>query len=401
MSLTMNWIMDEVLAIGPYPTQSDIEYLHQQGFRMLIRFTEETKSTYHLPEEWFKGLHLPIADYGLPTVEQVSQLVRHVHFYQQQGVKVYMHCRAGYGRAGTTAALVLVSYGEAPQRAIRIVRSRRPGTIETEAQQAMILSSDEWMKAIMNADDLQWFKSCKMIEVLREKCPWDQEQTHETLVESLMDEAYEVVEAIRSKDMQQLKEELGDLMIQPLIQAQIAKEEGNFTINDAMDVMLEKLKRRHPHVFGSIVQQTPKGVVHQWSDIKKTENGDKKTYPSPLKEIMDISLEASADGFEWEKAEEVLDKIGEELDETRHALSDGDQRSVENELGDLLFAVFNAIRYLKIDPIKVMERGRRKFEIRYRTAQKMMQEDGLDSRKLSSLELNNYWEKAKKFNSPV
>ena len=116
---------------------------------------------------------------------------------------------------------------------------------------------------------------------------------------------------------------------------------------------------------------------------------------------MDISLEASADGFEWEKAEEVLDKIGEELDETRHALSDGDQRSVENELGDLLFAVFNAIRYLKIDPIKVMERGRRKFEIRYRTAQKMMQEDGLDSRKLSSLELNNYWEKAKKFNSPV
>lgn len=401
MSLNMNWIMDEILAIGPYPSQSDIEFLHQQGFRVLIRFTEETQCTYHLPEEWFKGLHLPIADYGLPTVEQVAQLVRHVRFYHQQGVKVYMHCRAGYGRAGTMAALVLVSYGEAPQRAIRIVRSRRPGTIETEAQQAMILSSDEWMKALINADDVQWFKACKMIEVLREKCPWDQQQTHETLVESLMDEAYEVVEAIRSKDMLQLKEELGDLMIQPLIQAQIAKEEGNFNINDTLEVMLEKLKRRHPHVFGSIVQQTPKGVVHQWADIKKKEKGSKNVYPSPLQEIMDISLEASADGFEWEKAEDVFDKIEEELEETRQAFSDGDQRSVENELGDLLFAVFNAIRYLNIDPIKVMERGRRKFEIRYRTAQKMMQEDGLDSSKLSAEELNKYWDKAKKFNSPV
>jgi tetrapyrrole methylase family protein / MazG family protein len=400
MSLNMNWIIDEVLAIGPYPCQSDIEYLHQQGFRAIVRFTEETQSAYTLPEEWIDSLHLPIADYGLPRVEQVGQLVRHMHFYLQQGIKVYLHCRAGYGRAGTMAALYLVSTGESPQRAIRILRSRRPGTIETEAQQAMILGSDEWMKALMNEDDMQWFKSCKMIEILRRKCPWDQAQTHETLIESLMDEAYEVVEAIRSRDILQLKEELGDLMIQPLIQAQIAKEQGHFSINDALEVMLVKLNRRHPHVFGATVQHTPREVVHQWSDIKKQEHAEKTPYPSPLKEIMDISMEASADGFEWEKAEDVLDKIGEELEETRQAFSDGDQRSIENELGDLLFAVFNAIRYLKTDPIKVMERGRRKFEIRYRTAQRMMQEDGLTPGKLSTVELNNYWDRAKKFNSP-
>ena len=165
-------------------------------------------------------------------------------------------------------------------------------------------------------------------------------------------------------------------------------------------MLFRSLNRRHPHVFGSTVQHTPKEVVHQWSDIKKQEHAEKTAYPSPLKEIMDISMEASADGFEWEKAEDVLDKIGEELEETRQAFSDGDQRSVENELGDLLFAVFNAIRYLKTDPIKVMERGRRKFEIRYRTAQKMIQEDGLTPSKLSTVELNNYWDKAKKFNSP-
>jgi tetrapyrrole methylase family protein / MazG family protein len=401
MPIAMNWIVDEVLAIGPYPCQSEIESLHQQGFRAIIRLTEEPRLNYQPPEEWIDYLHLPIIDYGLPTIEQVAQLLRHISFYRLVGAKVYMHCRAGYGRAGTMAALYLVSTGESPQRAIRMVRSKRPGTIETEAQQAMILSSDEWMKALMNEDDLQWFLSCKMIDILRKKCPWDKAQTHETLIESLMDEAYEVVEAIRSRKISQLKEELGDLMIQPLIQAQIARENGDFNINDALQVMLEKLIRRHPHVFGASVQHTSKGVVHQWSDIKKKEKGELYAYPSPLKEIMDISIEAAEDGFEWEKAEDVLDKISEELDETRLALSDGDQRAIENELGDLLFAVFNAIRYLKIDPIKVMERGRRKFEIRYRTARKMMQEDGLKPKELSAKELDEYWSRAKKFNFPL
>ncbi len=396
MSLNMNWIIENELAIGPYPTQQEIARLHKEGFRVIVRLTEEAHATYEIPDEWLEALHFPIADFGLPTVEQAALWVRNMHFYKDAGQKVYMHCRAGYGRAGTMAGLYLVSLGNHPERAIRMVRSRRPGTIETDAQQKMILWSEEWMKALTMKEDMQWFKARKMIEVLRKKCPWDKIQTHETLIESLMDESYEVVEAIRKKDPDQLKDELGDLLIQPLIQSHIASEKGSFSITDALTVMLEKLIRRHPHVFGGSVQHHSKGVVHQWADIKKTEVKEPECYPSPLREMMDISHEASHEGFDWEKVEDVLEKIVEEVDEAGNALKEGDHRMVENELGDLVFAVFNAIRFLHLDPVKVMERGRRKFEIRYRTAMKMIKEDGLIPCKMSPMELDTYWKKAKK-----
>ncbi len=396
MPLSMNWIVDNELAIGPYPAQQEIAWLHKEGFRVIVRLTEEEHSTYEITDEWLEALHFPITDFGLPSVEQAALWVRNMHFYKDAGQKVYLHCRAGYGRAGTMASLYLVSLGNSPERAIRMVRSRRPGTIETEAQQKAVLWSGEWMKAVTMEEDMQWFNARKMIEVLRKKCPWDKAQTHQSLIESLMDESYEVVEAIRKGDSVQLREELGDLLIQPLIQSHIASEKGSFSVSDALKIMQEKLIRRHPHVFGSSVQHNPKGVVHQWADIKKTEDKQAVCYPSPLREMMDISNEASHEGFDWEKVEDVLEKIVEEVNEARAALKDGDHRNVENELGDLVFAVFNAIRFLHLDPVKVMERGRRKFEIRYRTAMKMIKEDGLLPCKMSPMELDQYWKKAKK-----
>ncbi len=397
MSLKKDWIVDNVLAIGPYPSQEEVAQLSKEGFRVIVRLTEEERQAYQLSSEWIEGLHFPMPDYGLPSADQIVQWVRNMIFYRDAGIKVYMHCRAGYGRAGTMAAIYLVSTGVSAHRAINLTRARRPGTIETDSQQKIVYFTEEWLTALLNQDDLLWFKARKMIDVLRKKCPWDKIQTHESLVESLMDEAFEVVEAIRSGDLAQLKEELGDLMIQPLIQSQIAYENGNFEINDALQIMLEKLIRRHPHVFGSTTQDTPKAVVHQWADIKKTEKKAGGSYPSPLHEIMEISMEASEEGFEWEKVEDIFCKIFEELEETRLAYNNGDHRSVENELGDLLFAVFNAIRFLKMDPVKVMERGRRKFEIRYRSAIRMMKSEGFNPRELSSKVLNEYWEKAKKF----
>ncbi len=397
MPLIMNWIVKDFLAIGPYPCQEDIHYLSTKGFRAIIRLTDENQSHYQIPENWLESIHVPVEDFGIPSIEQVKKALRHLAFYRMTDARTYMHCRAGYGRAGTMAAMYLVSTGLSSKNAIHTVRTLRPGTIETEQQVNWIYSAQDWIPALMDMQDLQWFMARKMIQILRKKCPWDKAQTHESLIESLMDESYEVVEAIRSHDQNQLMEELGDLMIQPLIQSQIAEEQSIFNIDDALQVMLEKLIRRHPHVFSQAIQHTPKEVIHQWAEIKQKENEHSIELPSPIREIMEISHEASKDGFEWDTAEDVLNKVSEEVLETKKALIQGDRRTVENELGDLIFAVFNAIRFLKMDLFKVMERGRRKFEIRYRTARKMMQKDEKEPKDLNSKELDQYWKRAKEF----
>jgi tetrapyrrole methylase family protein/MazG family protein len=210
----------------------------------------------------------------------------------------------------------------------------------------------------------------------------------------LLDEAFEVVEAIREKDKTHLKEELGDLLIQPLIQAQVSEDNREFSIYDSIDDMIDKLINRHPHVFGNNKVSTPDGVVNQWTQIKQKEKNNSGY--KPIKQIMDISKEAADYGFDWENPKDILKKFEEELKETEKAIDKGNLREIEEELGDAFFALFNITRYLKIDPNKSLERGRRKFEQRFRLVQRLIKKDSQEPKKLSSKELDIYWEKAKK-----
>jgi len=213
------------------------------------------------------------------------------------------------------------------------------------------------------------------------------------LIKSLLDEAYEVVEAIRKKDNQELKEELGDLLIQPFIQAQIEEENGNFAIYDSIEIMIDKLIRRHPHVFGDEVVNTPSAVMNQWTQIKMIENNNKQD--TLINEIIEISEEASSYGFDWDNSYDIFKKFEEELLEIGNAIKRSNLREIEEELGDAFFALFNIARFLKIDPVKSIERGRRKFEQRFRLVQKMLKKDGKNPKDLSQEELDYYWKSAK------
>jgi MazG family protein len=212
-------------------------------------------------------------------------------------------------------------------------------------------------------------------------CPWDREQTFDTIKPYLLEEAYEVFDAIDQRDWPGLAEELGDLMLQAVFFAQMASEEGTFRIDDSLDAIAEKLIRRHPHVFADGTAKTPDDVKRRWDEIKADEK--KATGKSPqglldsvprnlpaLVEAQQISSKAAAVGFDWEHPGQVLDKLDEELRELAAARENGTPAEVEGEIGDLLFVLVNLARLLKVDPEQALRKTNAKFRKRFAHVEK-------------------------------
>ena len=205
-------------------------------------------------------------------------------------------------------------------------------------------------------------------------CPWDQEQTHETLRKYLLEEVYEVFEAIDSGDRDHFREELGDLLLQPFLNAQISARDGGFSIQDVAQTITEKLIRRHPHVFGDVTATDTETVLRNWAEIKRLE---KKESPRStldgvppgmpaLFRALQISKRAAKQGFEWPDYASVLEKLREELAELEEAVAGGDPMRIEAELGDVLFTVVNLARWQRIDPEEALRKMLARFERRYR-----------------------------------
>ncbi|MBP0002764.1 MAG: nucleoside triphosphate pyrophosphohydrolase [Cyanobacteria bacterium SBC] len=235
-------------------------------------------------------------------------------------------------------------------------------------------------------------------------CPWDLEQTPETLIPYITEEAYEVVDAIRCGDTQSISEELGDLLLQVILQAQIAREYENFTLADVADGIADKLIRRHPHVFADVEANTPEEVRDNWEKIKAEEKGETqptltskltryaRTLP-PLTAGMKISKKAAGVGFEWENVEGVWDKFHEELDEFHHALRHESKDRQQEELGDLLFVIINLARWYDIDPEAALHGTNHRFLERFEKVEAACNRPLSD---YSLEELEAFWQKAKK-----
>jgi ATP diphosphatase len=204
-------------------------------------------------------------------------------------------------------------------------------------------------------------------------CPWDAEQTHESLVPNLIEEAYETVDAIRRGDDNDIREELGDLLLQVIFHSEIAQETGRFDLNAVAKEISDKLVRRHPHVFGEAVAGDPDAVLKQWDAIKRGEKGEAdvpylhdtgKGLPALVRGAK-LLKKASKAGFDWPVETGVISKIREELLELQAAIDAQDMPAVEEELGDLLFSVVNLSRFRNIDPEVLMARANTKFEKRF------------------------------------
>jgi len=207
-------------------------------------------------------------------------------------------------------------------------------------------------------------------------CPWDREQNFDTIKPYLLEETYEVLDAIDQRDWPNLAEELGDLMLQAVFFAQMASEEGKFRIDDSLDAISEKLIRRHPHIFGDGSAQTSDDVKRRWDEIKAEEKKDQgkpqlglldsvpRKLPA-LVEAQQISSKAAAVGFDWENPGQVLDKLDEELRELAEAREGGTPAEIEGEIGDLLFVLVNLARFHKVDPEQALRKTNAKFRKRF------------------------------------
>jgi len=238
-------------------------------------------------------------------------------------------------------------------------------------------------------------------------CPWDKEQTHRSLEPYLIEEAYEVIEAIEKKDPVRLREELGDLLLQVIFHAQIALENQDFSIDDVLDGIIEKLVRRHPHVFGDLEISTPEEVVTHWEEIKRGE----KQQPSVLANIPSylpalhysfmLQKKAAKVGFDWEEKEDILLKLEEEIEELKKVLPKGKKggknRAVEEELGDIIFTTVNLARRFEIDPEIALHKVTTKFKKRFEYLERKAKEKGKELRDMTLDEMEELWEDAKTY----
>jgi nucleoside triphosphate diphosphatase len=237
-------------------------------------------------------------------------------------------------------------------------------------------------------------------------CPWDLEQNFATIAPYTLEEAYEVADAIAREDLTDLKEELGDLLLQVVFHARMAEELGAFDFGDVVEVLTAKLIRRHPHVFGDEGSQTPRAVEGLWERIKAQEKaarggaedagalaGVPVALPA-LTRALKLQTKASKVGFDWNDPRAVLHKIREEADEIEAAL-DGDAAAAAGEVGDLLFAAVNLARHLRADPEAVLRRTNRKFERRFAAIEHALAADGKKPQDATLAEMDALWDEAK------
>lgn len=236
---------------------------------------------------------------------------------------------------------------------------------------------------------------------LRLECPWDREQTHDSIKAATIEETYELIEAIEEKNYDEMKTELGDLLLHILFHSVIAEEEKQFNINDVIDAIREKLIRRHPHVFGNVKVNSTEEIVKNWEEIKLSEGresvleGVPKNLPS-LARAYRLQEKASKIGFDWSNKEDVWKKVIEEIEEMHACEKNENKEKLEEELGDVFFALTNYARFLGINPENALRRTNEKFIARFNYVEKKIKESGKNLTQSTLSEMDKFWEESKK-----
>ncbi len=256
----------------------------------------------------------------------------------------------------------------------------------------MLTLSDSFLKLVSIMDDL------------REKCPWDKKQTIETLRPLTIEETYELADAITDQDFKGIKEELGDVLLHILFYAKIGTEQNEFTLQEVIDGISEKLIVRHPHIYGDVVVENEEDVKRNWEQIKlKTNNkksvlsGVPKALPAVVKATR-IQEKAKQIGFEWDNKEDVFKKVEEEIGELQEAILENNQAHIEEEFGDVLFSLINYARFLKVDAEGALEKTNKKFMYRFQQIETIANQRGKALQDMTLGEMDDIWNEVKRLN---
>ncbi len=251
------------------------------------------------------------------------------------------------------------------------------------------------MEASQNFEDL-----VNIVKILRKECPWDRKQTHDSIKDNLTEEAYEAVEAVDNRDFEELKKELGDLLLHVVFHSRMATETNSFNIEDVIYSIQEKLIRRHPHVFGDADADDERKVAENWEAIKKKEgkksvlDGIPNHLPALIK-AQRMQEKAANIGFDWPEWKQVWDKLEEEMQEFKDTLDQNDSGKTEEEFGDLLFSLVNAGRFFNLNAEDCLRRTNRKFQKRFQYIEKEIEKTERSLSEVSLEEMDYFWEEAK------
>ena len=263
------------------------------------------------------------------------------------------------------------------------------------------MKQDLLKKTSYSIDDL-----IEIMKMLRAPggCPWDREQTHQSIRKNFIEETYEAVEAIDTEDPEPLEEELGDVLLQIIFHTEMEEEKGSFSFEDVVTGICRKLIVRHPHVFGDVEVQGSEQVLANWDEIKKRQKGQKKSVETlesvsralpALMRSTKVQQRAARAGFDWPEVSGALEKIREETAELEEAVAGGSREGIAEELGDLLFSVVNVSRFVKVDAEEALTRATDKFTARFAAVERMAAERGIDMKETSIEELDRLWDEAK------
>ncbi len=241
-----------------------------------------------------------------------------------------------------------------------------------------------------------------IMDDLREKCPWDQKQTLESLRHLTIEETYELADAILDNDLPEIKKELGDILLHILFYAKIASEKKSFDIADVANAISDKLIYRHPHIYGDVSVEDEEEVKRNWEQLKLKEGkksvleGVPKSLPAVVKAIR-IQEKVAGVGFDWEQPEQVWEKVQEELSELNEEIKAGSKENIEKEYGDVLFSMINYARFINVNPENALEKTNKKFLNRFQYLETQAKKAGKELSEMSLTEMDVYWEKSKEF----
>ncbi len=385
------WIIESEVAVSGLPSKSDIEKMRKTGIRAIISLTKEPLDRKIIPND-VEYRHFPVVE--LDSFE-VREFLLYASFLKKVKFPFLVHCKDGELRSPFYVLLYLIYSGRTKEEALNIVYGENYPDLPEDYLHFLDNFNGNIVLYYLNDTLSSFYYFNELVKLLRHQCPWDREQTHESLIPELIEEPLELAEAIKKVDFEGMREELGDVLLQVILHSVIAEQEGKFSIKDVTNDVFAKMYRRHPHIFGKTSVKDSKAVLDQWENIKKEEKKERTVDIAKVLAALIVAFdeqeEARRAGFDFTSVNQIFDKISEETEELKVALKSNE--NVSEELGDLLFSVINLARFLRIDPAHALFLSIDKFRKRFEFVK-----DASNGKlvEMSESEKDNLWKEAKK-----
>jgi MazG family protein len=399
--MNFSWIIENELMISSAPeTPKQLAYIKEAGIRAIVSTVDIPITGEEFGKMGLERLKLLLSEKSAPNLVQLKEFIQWASFMRRAKQPVMIHCGGGKQRSATLAACYLVIFkGFTAENAIGEIREIRGDDCITFSHFSNFVSECEYVKPLLLDNyDQEFHDATLVVDILRRRCPWDKEQTPVSMMQNLLEETYEVWEAVESRNNNEIASELGDVLLQVLMVSRMLSETSTFSVSDVTKAMIAKLINRHPHVFGDSIADTASTVLGQWNQLKDKEVKSIRDIPKslpPLGRAELVMSYAKKLGFDWPEISGVLEKLDEEVAELKDSIVSGDKSKIEAELGDVIFSILNLARFLDISPEKALASTLAKFEKRFLKIEEHAISTGIEIHTMTLEQMDAIWNEAK------